>query len=91
MANNGKATRPFDGQALDGILREFALVNVTAGSLKMNLEPLSPEDEAAGAEPLTPQQIQDDLEQIMQIVTRIVLNHLNAAPAEWYAANDAIE
>ena len=91
MGNNGKSNRPFEGQALEKVLGELALVNATAASLKMDLEPLTPEDKALGAEPLTTDQIQEALEQIMQIVTRIVQEHLNAAPAEWYAATEAIE
>ena len=74
MSSSGKGNRPFEGQALEAVLRELALVHATAGSLKLSLDPVSAEDAAAGAEPLTPEQIQEDLEQIMLIVhIRVVL------------------
>ena len=88
---NGHSTRPFEGEALAAVLKQLALIDVRASSLKMNLEPLSEEDKAAGAEPLTSEQIADELEAISRLVTGIVLEHLNVAPAEWYAAHDTVE
>jgi hypothetical protein len=91
MRTNGKALRPFEGQALEAVLKELALINAIASSLQMSLEPLSTEDKAAGAEPLTAEQIKEDLEKVLQLVTGIVLQHIRAEPEEWYAANDKIE
>lgn len=85
------SNRPFEGTALTEILRDLAAINVIATSLKYDLEPLSDEDRAAGAEPLTPAQITEDLDQIATIVTRIVLEHVKAQTGEWYDANDKIE
>lgn len=83
--------RPFEGDALAAVLKQLALIDLKATSLKMDLGPLSEEDKAAGAEPLTPEQIAEELEAISVIVTKIVLEHLNVAPEEWYAAHDAVE
>lgn len=91
MTNNGKGSRPLEGLALERILKELALVDAIAGSLKLSLEPLSDDDRTAGAEPLTPKQIQDDLDEMMRIITGIVFLHLKAESSEWYAATDAIE
>ena len=85
------SNRPIEGQALTNILHELARVNVTIGSLKFDLEPLAEEDIAAGAEPLTSEQVQEELEKIAQIVTTVAIQHLKADPMEWYAANDMIE
>lgn len=85
------SNRPLEGQALQDILHELAMINTVAGMLKLNLEPLDQEDIAAGAEALTPEQINEDLDKICNIVTRIAIASLQAQPAEWYAANDSIE
>ncbi|MGK9052238.1 hypothetical protein [Neorhizobium petrolearium] len=69
----------------------MATINAIAHGLKYSLEPLSEEDIAAGAEPLTPEQITEGLDEIATIVTRIVLDHLKAKTDEWYSANDKIE
>lgn len=61
-----------------------------ADSLRYSLEPLTEADRAAGAEPLTKEQIQEELDQISQVVTFIALQDLRAESFEWYAANDAI-
>ncbi|WP_146620031.1 hypothetical protein [Acuticoccus sediminis] len=82
--------RPFEGQALKDILHELARINATAGGLRYSLDPITDEDRKAGAEPLTPEQIQEDLTDIMRVLTGVVVNHLRAKPAEWYAANDEI-
>nr|WP_314089421.1 hypothetical protein [uncultured Shinella sp.] len=83
--------RPFDGYALHAVLQELATINVLAFGLKHDLEPLSAEDIEAGAEPLTPAQIQDDLEIIQTVVTRIVVEHLRASTEEWVTATDTME
>lgn len=85
------SNRPMEGQALQDILKELATVNVLAMSLKMDLDPLDEEDIALGAEPLTPDQIKEELDKIANIVTRIAILNLKAESAEWYAANDSIE
>lgn len=89
--NQNTDNRSFTGDALAAILGELAKVNIIASGLKYDLEPLAPEDVEAGAEPLTPEQISDDLDLICTIVTKIVLEHLNATTDEWLIANDAIE
>lgn len=91
MMSNGRTTRSMEGAALEAVLDELARVHAIAGSVKIDMEPLSDEDKEAGAEPLTPEQIQGELERIMVGVTRVVLNHLGASPEEWYAANDKIK
>lgn len=84
-------SRPMEGNALVDVLKELATVTVIADMLRTSLEPLSTEDIAAGAEPLTKEQIQEDLERISLIVTSVALVNLKAEPSEWYAANDSIE
>ena len=85
------SNRPIEGQILTDILLELARVNVVASSLMRSLDPPDEEDIAAGAEPLTPDQIKEDLDQICNIVTRIAVVNLKAESGEWYAANDSIE
>ena len=80
-----------DGVTFAVTLSKLALVNALSGSLKIDLEPLDPEDVAAGAEPLSLEQIQIELEKICQTVTEIAVVHLGASTAEWYAANDSVE
>ncbi|WP_170573535.1 hypothetical protein [Ruegeria atlantica] len=73
------------------ILKELANINAVASSLSMDLEDdLTPEDIAAGAEPLTPEQIQAELKSICSSVTLIALEHLKAEGEEWIAVNDSI-
>jgi len=83
--------RPLEEEALELLLRELAQVFAIAAGLKDQLEPLSDEDIALGAEPLTKEQIQEDLNQIERKVTAIVLNHLKADRDEWYAAVDTVQ
>ncbi len=85
------SNRPFEGAALTDILHQLARINVIATSLKYELDPLSDEDEEAGAEPLTPDQIKEELDEIATIVTEIALNHVKAHAEEWIEANDEIE
>jgi hypothetical protein len=81
---------PINGVDYAVILSKLALVNALAGSLKLDLEPLSTEDAEAGAEPLEAPQIQVELDRICQVVTEIALLHLKASPDEWVEANDSI-
>jgi hypothetical protein len=85
------SNRPLEGAALDDILKELAEINVRAMSLKHDLGPLSDEDKALGAEPLTAEQISEELDQIANIVTRIVARNLKATGDEWVDANEDIE
>ena len=82
--------RPLEGSVLAEILHQLASVNVIASNLKFDLDPLSDEEAAAGAVPLTPEQFQSELGRISTIVTMIAIEHLKADPSEWYAANDAV-
>lgn len=88
QAANGN--RPIEGQALKEILHELASITAISDSLKLSLEPLTDEDRAAGAEPLSNEQINEELEKISRIATQIAILHLHAETEEWYAANDAI-
>lgn len=83
--------RPMADHPLRVTLLALARIDALAGSLRLSLEPLSADDVAAGAEPLTKSQIQEELEMISRIVTTIAIEHLQAEPSEWYAAHDAIE
>lgn len=83
--------RPWEGMYLRDALKKAALITVLADSLRLNLEPLSEEDIALGAEPLTYEQISEDLRNIARIATSLALEEMQATPEEWYAANDAIE
>lgn len=78
------------GETLTAVLDQLALICVTADTLKMDLEPLSDEDRASGAEPLSLEQIQQSLASISMIATTIAISHLKADSADWYAANDRI-
>jgi hypothetical protein len=82
--------RPLTGQTLKTVLEELARISAAAFSLKMDLEPLSEEEKAGGAEPLTLEQIQQSLEEISYMATTIAICHLRAEPSEWDAATDTI-
>ncbi len=84
------ARRPMEGWYLRDCLKKLANISAIAYSLKMDLEPLSEEDIAAGAEPLTPEQIQTELEEISRLATSLALDEMKATPEEWYEANDKI-
>jgi hypothetical protein len=86
-----KDDRPLNGEALEDILRQLAEISAIAFSLKYELEPLTPEDIQAGAEPLSQGQIQESLDSIQNMITILALNDLKATREEWYAANDGIQ
>ncbi len=86
-----KNDRPLSGEAREDILRQLAEISAIAFSLKYELEPLTPEDIQAGAEPLSQGQIQKSLDSIQNMITILALNDLKATREEWYAANDGIQ
>jgi len=88
--NAANGNRPLEGKLLRDALHELAMITAVADSLRLSLGPLTEEDKAAGAEPLTNEQIQEDLEKITHIATKVAIHHLHALPQEWYAANEAI-
>lgn len=83
--------RPMEGWYLRDGLKKLAEICVLADSLKYELEPLSEEDIAAGAEPLTKEQIDQSLGRIAMLATSLALEELKATREEWYAANNKIE
>lgn len=82
--------RPMEGWYLRDCLKKLASISVVADSLRMDLEPLSDEDIAAGAQPLSPEQIQTELEEISRLATSLALDEMKATREEWYEANDKI-
>lgn len=72
-------------------LKTLAEVSAIAFSLRENLRPLTFEDEAIGAEPLSQAQIHEDLDEISRKLTNLALITLKATREEWYAANDGIQ
>lgn len=73
-------------------VKNLALVHTLASSLKFSLEDdLTQEDIAAGAEPLTREQIQAELDKICDLAMTIAILNLKAEPEEWLAANDKID
>ncbi|WP_305487601.1 hypothetical protein [Brevundimonas sp.] len=61
-----------------------------AWGLWHDLDPLSPEDVAAGAEPLSADQIQTELERICEVISQVALDDLKATGGEWLEATDSI-
>lgn len=86
-----RTSRPLEGEQLQKILSQLAEISAIAFSLKHELEPLTPEDIQAGAEPLSQGQIQGSLDEIQTMITLLAMNDLNATREEWYAANDGIQ
>jgi hypothetical protein len=84
------SNRPLDGQTLTELVNDLATVHTIAWSLSHNLEPPSEEDRAAGAEPLSKEQIQVDLAKICRTVESIALHRLKVEPGEWSDALLAI-
>jgi hypothetical protein len=83
--------RPMEGWYLRDALAKLAEICAIAGSMRLSLtEPLTEDDIAAGAEPLSPEQIVPDLERIGQLATSLAIEELQASAEEWYAANDKI-
>ena len=81
-------TRAREGKALTRVLDGLAEIRLTAFSLGESLKPLSDDDCAAVAAPLTMEQIEDGLKKIRLISTLIALMQLNATSQEWLAANE---
>lgn len=84
------SNRPMEGLYLRDGLKKLAEICVLADGLRYSLEPLSAEDIAAGAEPLTPDAMAEDLQRIARLATSLALEEMKATPAEWYEANDKI-
>lgn len=85
------AHRPMEGWYLRDALRKLAEICALADSMRYSLtEPLTEEDVAAGAGPLTPEQMMPNLDQIARLATSLALEELQATSEEWYAANDKI-
>lgn len=86
---------PFERAAMGAdraeAIRNLALINAIASSLKFSMEPLTQEDLDAGAEPINADQIQESMDEICDLVTAIALQQLKAEPEEWISANDQIE
>lgn len=82
--------RPLEEEALELILRELATIRVASWSLSRDLEPLTDDERACGAEPISKEQIQEELASITRIVDSIALRHLRADPREWSDACLAI-
>lgn len=80
-----------EGWYLRDGLKKLAEICAIADSLRRDLEPLSEEDIAAGAEPLTHEQIAPELERIARLATSLALEEMQATTGEWYSANDSIE
>ncbi len=83
--------RPMEGWYLRDGLKRLATICAIADGMRYSLEPLSDEDIAAGAEPLTPEQMQEELERISMIATQVALEEMQATSEEWYAANSSVE
>lgn len=83
--------REISENAFRKALAQIAEISAIAFSLKADLEPLSPEDIQAGAEPLNQGQIQEALDSIQTRLTVLALNTLGATKEEWYAANDTVQ
>jgi ATP phosphoribosyltransferase regulatory subunit HisZ len=79
------------GEQLANILDQLAEISAIAFSLKYELEPLTPEDIQAGAEPLSQDQIQGSLDKIQSMITMLAMIDLKATREEWYAANNGVQ
>ena len=80
-----------EGWYLRDAMKKLAEICAIADSMRHSLmEPLTEEDIAMGAEPLTPEQMAPDLERIARLATGLALEELQATPEEWYRANDKI-
>ncbi|MGO4837430.1 hypothetical protein AB4144_34795 [Rhizobiaceae sp. 2RAB30] len=82
--------RPLEEEALAVFLRDLATADAIAWSLSRDLEPPSEDDIVHGAEPLSKEQIQEELAKISKIMENIALYHLRATPGEWGDARLAI-
>ena len=79
-----------DGIDFATTLSKLALIHALAWSLKHDLDPLSPEDASAGAEPLSAEQIQAELDRICELISQVALQDLKATGDEWLEATDSI-
>ena len=89
MSANSK--RPMEGWYLRDGLKKLAEICAIADSLRYDLEPLSDDDIAAGAEPLSHEQIAPELQRIALLATSLALEEMQATREEWYAATDSIK
>lgn len=83
MIEPANRNRPLSGEALSEALTDLATADAIAWSLSRDLEPPSEEDLALGAEPLSKEEIQDELAKIRQIMERMALHHLKVEPSVW--------
>jgi hypothetical protein len=72
-------------------LETLARVSAVAFSLRENLTPLTPEDIAAGAEPLSQEQVHEALDAIANEMTVLALDTLGATREEWFAADGKVQ
>lgn len=82
--------RPMEGGYLQDALKKLAEICVIADSLRFDIGPVSEEDSAFGAEPLTLEQIGPELEKITRIAISLALEDIRATTDEWLAAHEAI-
>ncbi len=87
-ANNN---RPIEGKLLKDVLTQLMRINALASRLKVDLEPLSAEEKAVGAEPMTKEQIDRELDSIRLTACRIALHDLRATKDEWCEAMAQID
>lgn len=83
--------RPMEGWYLRDCLKKLAEICAYADGMKHDLQPLEADDIAAGAEPLTIEQISETLDRISRLATSLALEEMQATNEEWYAANDAVQ
>jgi hypothetical protein len=84
-------TRALSEDRFKQALETLAKVSASAFSLREDLAPLSPEDIANGAEPLSQEQINQALDSISNDLTLLALETLGATREEWFAANDTVQ
>ena len=89
-ARGDDVPRPMEGLYLRDALKKLAEISAVAFSLKCDLEPLTDDDIAHGAEPLSAQQIEAELDRISDLVTMFALDELRATSDEWLKASDSI-
>jgi len=84
-------TRTLSEDQFKQALETLAKVSATAFSLREDLMPLTLDDLAIGAEPLSREQIKGELDSISNDLTLLALETLGASREEWYAANDTVQ
>lgn len=86
-----KPLRPMEGWYLRDALKKLAEIDAIASNLRYTLaDPLTEEDIAAGAEPLSPEQISEDLERISRTIFSFATEELQATGDEWLSATDKV-